>query len=384
MNNKTTFTRISILVLFLLTASVSFLRAQKPADTIPDEIISKILNSAKHLTLGFYIDTYINIELDKKTDTSNVVPFSSNCPIRDQIRLNVAAIEAYYSAERVRGKLALQWGDAPNLLATPDAQFIKTIRQANFGFRIVKNLWVDFGYMFNPIGYESSWAVLNDISTVTIGGYFSPGSVLGWKFSYKFSEKFDGGLMIGNPYSLAYKQNNHLAGIVFLNYRPLNTLTVTYNNFFGNQALRNAKRKNDMLYNEFLITWKPLKNLAFVGQIDFAFQTNSQGPDSNKVAGMSSGFLQARYSFLKYFAFTARYEMFDDPHGFLTGTYSYDGKTTGLATSGFALAFDYKPVKIGYMRVEYKFIQANSGNNVFYGYSNDFMQALVFTSGVRF
>ncbi len=384
MKLKTAIARISILLLFLLSGSVSLLRAQKPIDTIPDEIITKILNSAKHLTLGFYLDTYVNIELDKKKDTSNVVPFSSNCPIRDQIRLNVAAIEAYYSAEKVRGKLALQWGDAPNLLATPDAQFIKTIRQANFGFRIVKNLWIDFGYMFNPIGYESSWAILNNISTVTIGGYFSPGSVLGWKLSYKFSEKFDGGLMLGNPYSLAYKQNNHMAGIVFLNYRPLKNLTVTYNNFFGNQALRNAKRKNNMLYNEFLLTWQPVKNLSLVGQIDFGFQTNSQGPDSTQIAGMSSGFLQARYSFLKNFAVTGRYEMFDDPNGFLTGAYSYDGKTTGLATSGFVFGFEYKPVRIGYMRVEYKFIQANSGNNVFYGNTSDFMQAIVFTSGVRF
>ena len=374
----------TISILLFLSGSVSSLHAQKPIDTIPDEIITKILNSAKHLTLGFYLDTYINMELDNKTDTSNVVPFSSNCPIRDQIRLNVAAIEAYYSAEKVRGKLALQWGDAPNLLATPDAQFIKTIRQANFGFRIVKDLWLDFGYMFNPIGYESSWAILNNISTVSIGGYFSPGSVLGWKLSYKFSEKFDGGLMLGNPYSLAYKQNNHLAGIVFLNYRPLSNLTLTYNNFFGNQALRNAKRKNDMLYNEFIITWRPVKSLNLVGQIDFAFQTNSQGPDSSRMAGMSSGFLQARYSFLKYFAVTGRYEMFDDPFGFLTGTYTYDGKTTGLATSGFAFGFEYKPVRIGYMRVEYKFIQANSGNNVFYGNSSDCMQALVFTTGVRF
>ncbi len=44
MKLKTAIARISILLLFLLSGSVSLLRAQKPIDTIPDEIITKILN----------------------------------------------------------------------------------------------------------------------------------------------------------------------------------------------------------------------------------------------------------------------------------------------------------------------------------------------------
>ncbi|MEI6900411.1 MAG: outer membrane beta-barrel protein [Bacteroidota bacterium] len=375
-----------LLTLFIVIVSMAppaF--TQSGADSLSDELKAKMFNNLKHFTFGFYVDAYVNLELDGKSDTTNVVPFSSNCPMKDQIRINVAAIEIYYNADLVRGKLALQYGDAPNLLASPEKQFIKTIRQANFGFRVVKDLWIDFGYMFNPIGYESSWAVLNQLSTVTVGGYFSPGSVLGVKLSWKISDKLNGGIMAGNPFSLAYQQNNHLAAIIFLNYQPRKNLTLTYNNFFGNQALRNAEINNNLLYNEFLANWSPFQNLSLVGQFDFAFQSNSKiSPDTTKIASMISGFIMAQYKFFKHFAVTGRYELFYDHDGFLSGTYKYDEKITGLTTNGFAFGFEYKPVKIGYIRFEYKFIHANRGNLVYSGNTLDYMNALIFTTGVRF
>ena len=251
------------LVVLILYAFCFHASSQNKADSLTEEMKSKMYNTFKHFTFGFYIDSYCNLTLDDRHDTSNVVPFAANCPVRDQIRLNYAALEMYYNAEKVRGKFVLQYGDAPNLLASPDAQFIKSIRQANFGFRIVKNLWVDLGYLFNPVEYESAWPVINQISTVTIGGYFSPGSVLGIKFSYKFNDKFSGGIMAGNPFSLAYQHNTRIAGIIFLTYKPLPNLSLNYNNFFGNQALKTAEIKNNTVYNNIFVTYDPVKQVGF-------------------------------------------------------------------------------------------------------------------------
>jgi len=376
---------VALLTMAMIFISMPFLHGQSKADSLTDAIRSKVFNRLKNFTFGFYIDTYYNMTLNNKHDTASIVPFSSNCPVQNQIRLNLAALEIYYDAEKVRGKLALQYGDAPNLLAAPDAQFIKNLRQANFGFRLVKNLWMDFGYMFNPVGYESSWPVINDISMVTVGGYFEPGSVLGVKLSYKFSEKFNGGLIAGNPYSVAYGKNTHMAGMVFLSYSPLNNLNITYNNFFGNQALKTAHINNDIFYNNLIVTYSPAKMIALIGQLDFAAQTNSQiAPDTNKTASMFSGFLQARYIINDKLSLAARYEFLNDPDGFLTGVYSFDGKKRGLATNGLNLQFEYKPVKIGYFRVEYRYLDSNKGNNVFHDNSSNNLQSIIFTTGVRF
>jgi hypothetical protein len=260
--------------------------AQTKADTLTEEMRSKMFKAFKYFTFGFYVDAYYNATINTAQDTSNIVPFSANCPVQNQIRLNVAAVEFYYNAEKVRGKFVIQFGDSPNLLASANAQWIKTIRQANFGFRIVKNLWVDFGYIFNPVGYESSWAVLNQISFVTVGGYFEPGSVLGAKISYKLNDKLNFGIMVGDPFSLAYADNTNMAGLVFLNYNPLKNLSITYNNFFGNQAPYGSKIDNNLLYNNIIVTWSPYKSIDLVGQFDFAGQTNStKPPDTTKIAG---------------------------------------------------------------------------------------------------
>jgi hypothetical protein len=372
-------------VSILIFLSIQSLNAQNQADTVTDQVKNQIFHRLKNFSFGFYIDTYYNFTLGNRNDTSNIIPFSSNCPVQDQIRMNHAAIEIYYNAEQIRGKLVLQYGDAPNLLASPDAQFIKNLRQANFGFRLMKKMWIDFGYFLNPIGYESSWAVLNQLSTVTTGGYFEPGNLLGCKLSFAFSDKLNGGLMFGNPYSLAYAKNTHMAGVIFLNYNPLSNLSVTYNNFFGNQALIDADINNNILYNNFIVSYNPVKPLTFVGQLDFALQTNSElPPDTNKTATMFSGFIQANYKFLNHFAITARYEFFNDPDGFLSGFYIFNNQLRGLMMNGFTAGFEYRPVKFGYIRVAYRHLAANRKNLVFYGNTSDIFQALTFTTGVRF
>ncbi|MEI7981498.1 MAG: outer membrane beta-barrel protein, partial [Bacteroidota bacterium] len=353
--------------------------------SLTEVLKNKDLNRIKYFSFGFYIDTYYNWTLANKGDTSDIIPFSSNCPVADQIRMNHAAIEIYYNSEVARGKLILQYGDAPNLLAAPNAQFIKNLRQANFGFRIAKKAWLDFGYFLNPIGIESSWAVLNQLSTVTTGGYYEPGNLLGVKLSFTPSDQFNIGGMFGNPYSVAYAKNQHFAGVFFLNYTPFKNLTVTYNNLFGNQALIDAQIDNNILYNNLIVKYSPVKPLWITGQLDFAVQSNSQlPPDTNKSATMFSGFIMARYEFNEHLSITARYEFFNDPDGYLSGVYKYDGKTSGLKATGYTAGFEFKPVKFGYVRIEYRYLATQKGNFVFSGNTSDIFQALTITTGMRF
>jgi hypothetical protein len=374
-----------ILPAFLFILWTPCLTGQTASDTVSQDVKSRIFENFRNLTVGFYIDGYLSLELDNYKDTSNIIPFSANCPMRNQFRLNVAAIELFYNAERARAKLQLQYGDAPNLLSAPEKQFIKTIRQANVGFRLADRLWIDAGYMFNPIGMESSWPVINQISSVTMCGYFEPGALLGLKLSYKFSDKVDGGILVGNPYSLAYQQTQHVAGILFVNYSPFKNLRLTYNNLFGNQALKNAEINNNLLYNEVVVNWKPHRDVTLLGQIDFAFQTNSGlGNDSSDIASMASGFVTARYAFFKRLSIACRYEFFHDPDGFLSGPYNYENKVTGLSSQGYSVSLEYKPVEKAYVRCEYKFNQANKGNLVYYGNTSDHLQIIIFTTGLRF
>ena len=108
-----------MLVLSFLFGVVPGLRAQKSADSLLDAAKNQIFRRLNNFSFSFYVDAYYNMTLNGVQDTSNVVPFSSNCPLQDQIRMNVAAFELGYNSDKVRGKFAIQYGDAPNLLASP-------------------------------------------------------------------------------------------------------------------------------------------------------------------------------------------------------------------------------------------------------------------------
>lgn len=372
----------------LMTFPVT-LFAQNKLDSLTDDMKNEMFRRLKHFTFGFYIDAYVNWTLNNRNDTSNLVPYSGNCPVQDQIRMNVAAIEIGYTADWVRGKLVIQFGDAPNLLAAPEAQFIKNLRQANFGFRLGKKIWLDFGYFLNPIGIESTWPVMNYLSTVSVGGYYQPGSILGAKLTWNSSEKFWGGIMLGNSYSLAYSKNTRLAGLIFVYYKPISTLTLNYNNYLNNQALADAETNHYIVYNNLIILYNATGNLDLTGQFDFAAQTNSRmAPDSNKTATktatMFSGMVQAKYTFSKKYSVAGRYEFFNDYDGFLSGPYTYNNQTRGLMIQGFSVGFEYKPVKIGYIRLEYKHLYAAEGNYIFKSGQSDQLQSIIFTTGVRF
>jgi hypothetical protein len=107
-------------------------------------------------------------------------------------------------------------------------------------------------------------------------------------------------------------------------------------------------------------------------------------PDTTSIATMFSGMIQAKYTFLKKYSVAGRYEFFNDYDGFLSGPYYYNNQKRGLMTQGFSVGFEYKPIKIGYIRLEYRHLFAAEGNYIFMSGQSDHLQSLIFTTGVRF
>ena len=356
------------------------------ADSITQAVVKQYLDRWENLKIGFYVDVYSVLPFNRNiSDTGNLIPFSSNCPVYNQIRLNVAGIEVVYKSDKVRGEVVLQFGDQPNLLKVPDQQFIANIRKANLGVRLWKGLWVDVGYMFSPTGYESSWPVSNEISHVTTGGYFEPGSILGVKVYYIFSPKLMVAIYAANPYTLAYGKNTHWSLWTQIKYSPLQNLSLSLATQIGNQALKDADVDNDLFYSNLYVVYYPIHRLQLVGQLDFACQTNSRmTPNDNKTATMFSGFLQAKYTFNRFIAITTRYEFFNDYDGFLSGIYFYDNKIRGLLMNGFSGGIEFKPTQNLYFRSEYRFLAADQSNNVFFSGTYDYLEAVYLTTGLKF
>jgi hypothetical protein len=357
-----------------------------PVQAENDSVISReeekqILLFMKKLRVGLYIDVYSTVDVKNIDDSSQVLPLYANCMRTNDFRLNVAAILLTYRAEKTRANFTLQLGDIPMLLTKVEYQWIKYMRQANFGFRLTKRTWIDMGYMLNPIGVESSWPVYNKLSTASVGGYFEPGTFVGAKVSTQHNDKFGTAFFIGNPYSLAYNSDTYISAGVQLSYTPLKNLGIYYANMGGMQS-REPAREKFQLYNNLIVDYTPVKWLNLQLQYDFAWQTNSHiGPDTSTLSYMNSGFIQASFRPVKWFSCSVKGEAFSDPNGFLSGVYNDEGVLQGLKTLGFTGGVEFKPLDILYLRAEYRNVSTN--RPLFYNASLEYQDAVIFTAGLK-
>ena len=359
---------------------------QAQSDTLTHAEQSKFQRLIKNFDVSVYMDAYSTFVLnDPKEDTSNLLEFAANSPFSNEFRLNVASIWLEYNSKNVRGKLYVQFGDIPNLRATPEEQYIKYMKEAHFGFRAYKTLWVDIGYLPNPIGYESSYPINNQISTLTVGGYYETGNLLGLKMSAQLTPSLFAGIYVGNPYTLAYGKNTSIYTGLTILYKYKDIFSVNYSNMIGNERTESPKRNHLYIYNNLILIAKPVKNLLLVGEFDFGLFGNSmKPPDTTKTAGGVSGFLQATYRFTKWFATTVRGEYASDPDGVLTPIYAYDGKLRGLLTYGGTVGLEFNPVRNSYLRAEYSYLSADKDNYIFSSMLSDHRHSITFTAGVRF
>ena len=377
--------RLFLMVLFFMNLfHEASLNAQN--DTLPKAVRDKVISIFQNFQIGFYIDAYYSKTIDAK-DTSNIIPYYSNSQFANQIRMNLASMWIKYNSEHARGYLAIQYGDAPMLLTNVSEQFIKYLRQANFGFKIYKGLWIDFGYMLDPVGVESSWPILNKLSTVTVGGYYEPGSLLGIKLSYVFSDKLNAALYACNPYSIAYGKNTGLSIAGLLNYKPKPNIGMTYTFLFGNQAPKGAPKEIFQMYNNLVFDYTPAKWFNVTAQFDFAIQGNTNPLDSNKIGNtitLMSGFLQTQFVPIKLISLTLRGEFFYDPDAMLSHVYyKSQPQPTGLKCLGATAGIEIRPLKDAYLRMEYRALAGNPDEAIFYG-NEDQQQVLTFTTGLRF
>ncbi len=377
---------MKVRVLLLAIGAAALLHAL-PLRAENDTVISKeeerkILLFMKKFQIGLYMDVYSNLDLQNLDDTTQVLPLYANSMRTNDFRLNVAAIILRYRSEKARANLTLQLGDIPMLLTKVQYQFIKYIREANFGFKVTKRTWLDLGYMLNPIGVESSWPVLNYVSAVTVGGYFEPGSFVGMKFSTQFNEKYAMSFYCGNPYSIAYDVDSYVSGGFQIGYRPFRKFNIFYANLAGTQSRDLDKHIKFQLYNNLILLYSPVNWMELQAQYDFVWQTNSHlGPDTSALSYVHSGFLQVSYRPLKWFALTVKGEFYNDPNGFLSGVKNEDGTLTGLKSTAVTGGVEFRPFPILYLRSEVRAVSTNQ--HLFHNGTYKFQDALIFTAGLK-
>jgi hypothetical protein len=345
-----------------------------------------------NLKFNIYIDAYYLQTFNKIDDSLNIAAFAGNSKFTDEFRLNVASLILNYNLEDVRASLEIQYGDNPHLMAHPDNEFIKYIANAKVGYHVIKDLWVDFGYIPDPVGCESGKPMYNIVPSVTVGGYFQPDNFLGLIMSYKISDLMDAKFYLGNPYTLKFGKNENTNVGVQLNVKPIENLTVSYSNLYGDNTDLYEVNKEWLLYNNFVMQYQLTDDIYILGQYDLAHQTGVLG-DNDRSEIMTSGFIGAKYKIIDKFSISGRYEFFKDDSGMRTGNLITDRfwlpqgnewNGYGMDLIGASVSLEFNPTEMSYFKCEYKYNEAAQGQLVFNRNTQNNRQYLLFTTGIRF
>ncbi|MGF1532392.1 MAG: porin [Bernardetiaceae bacterium] len=137
----------------------------------------------KSLTISGYIETYYIYDFANPSGhTRPDFLFSFNR--HNEINLNFGFIQAEYTRQRLRGKLAFMAGTYAN--ANLAAEALKNIFEANAGIKIspTKNLWLDAGIFASHLGFGSAIGADCWNMTRSLAAESSPYYSSGVKLSY--------------------------------------------------------------------------------------------------------------------------------------------------------------------------------------------------------
>ena len=340
---------------------------------------ASLLKTLDKLQFGFYMDSYYSYDFDSKEDqNANQRLFSGIFPFNNEFRLNTIVLSMNYTDDDIRTKVALQFGDVPLIQTQNEKRFIKFLRNASFGVKIFDDFWLDFGYISDPIGVESSLPDKNYLSSVSVGGYCQPGNYLGFLLTYDISKMLKAVISYGNNYNLISENDINKSLGLSLQFTPSQNFTMAYCNDIGDESVYGTPREY-YIYNNFYIVTKLSSKIEVTGQLDFAFQGNSKKDDSTGTASMWSGMIATRYSFSDKFSVSLRGEYYNDPDGFISQ--GAGGSGDHLKTWGGAVGVQFKPNDQIYFRLEYNYLESDQA--LFHDNRRYDRQNLSFNTGIR-
>lgn len=317
------------------------------------------LDEKSTLQINFGMDAYYSYDARSAQDDDIVLrDMAGTCTYNDEMRLNLVYLNFLYNSENIHSKIAFQHGDAPLIMAPDEKKFIKFLRNAYFGVKICERTWLDFGYMNNPIGIESSELRKNYLSTVSGPGFIDPGNMLGVALNYQLSDQIATQLSYFNSFSIVDKNTKNKSVGWMASYSPSQDFVLMYAGQTGDESLKGAPRQLQ-IFNSLMLMANVTNKLSVSAQFDFVSQTNSSLADTTKPGYYFAGLLQFRYKLSPEFGIAARGDFFNDPDGFMTGGVS--GSKPPFSWAGASFGAEYKPTPNTFFRAEYQWLQANQG-----------------------
>lgn len=319
-------------------------------------------DTSGNLFVSGYFDTYYAFYTDS-SGAGGYQKFPTAAPRSGQVGINIIQVSAKYQAKDFRGTATLFYGDCPQ---SAWSTHLNLIQEANLGFRIYKDLWLDAGFFRTHFGLESIQPRENMTISFATTTYFEPYFLSGAKLTWEINPTVFVQINGFNSFNTFLETNKNKAFGVSAAWIPNDKLSISFSSITCDESPDEFPRPQQRFYNNLYAVYKTHRmTLGF--ELNYGSQQNSQIEDTTKTAQMFSSLLAFKYRFTSKWGVYVRGEVFEDSDEILTGPIENENhQLIGLNLWGATAGFEYKPIPNSYLRLESRYLQTKSDEKIFF------------------
>ena len=318
-------------------------------------------DSTGTISLSGYISCYYGMY----SDTSNATGFQkfpTSAPKSETFSLNIVQLSAAYHSRNFRGIFTFHYGDIPHCAWSNEYNLIQ---EANVGMRVAPKLWLDAGMFRTHMGLESIQPRENITYSIATTTYYEPYFLSGAKLTWNPGSKLTLQANVFNSFNTFHETNKNKAFGLAALYEFNSKLSITFNSIHCDESPLYAPLKQPRLYNNLYLAYKS-KHIDLGAEINYGTQQHTKLADSTKSAIMYSTLLAVKIKFSPKYAVYTRGEYFYDPNEILTGpVQNGHHQLVGIDLFGLTAGFEIKPIINSYFRVEGRYLQTTSDEDIF-------------------
>lgn len=288
--------------------------------------------------IGGFADVYYAYDFERPSAIDR--PFTTQAARHSEFNVNLAFLEAVLTGASVRGRIALQAGSSvqanyagePRVGVVSGPDLSRLVQEATAGLRMAGTVWIDAGVFFSHIGAESWISRDNPTYTRSLVAEFTPYYEAGIRATWAPHSAVSMQLNVLNGWQNVSETNGDKAIGVRLDYVLNPKLSVSYDNFFGNEVPDSAQSRM-RVFHEVVVRANPTKRIQLLALVQGGAERRASGIGSAKWAG-AVGICRAELT--RAIATAVRVEWYSDPDQVLVPT----GVTAGFRAHGASLGVD--------------------------------------------
>jgi hypothetical protein len=310
-------------------------RKEAPKDSAT--VATAAPDTSVKVTFGGFVDGYYAYDFDRPPSIDR--SFTTQPARHNEFNINLAYVEAKVEGARVHGRLALQAGTSvqsnyagePTIGSVSGPSLSRNIQEAFAGYKVADKLWIDGGIFFSHIGNEVWISRDNWTYSRSFVADFTPYYETGVRAVWQATPALTVTGVVLNGWQIISETNSDKAVGVRLDYALSPTVTLSYDNFIGNEQ-PDSVRSRLRIFNEALLKAQLTGALGIELTADYGLQRRASG-DGNDAFYI--GAVVGRYALSPKVALNGRVEYFSDRNSILTVVPAgADGFRTGGASIG--------------------------------------------------